>query len=467
MIPTMRANSIPVLVMCGITLYAGLFQLAVFLLRKEERTNLRFAFTCFSLALYDAMCVGFYNAASVGSGAAWQRGQFFAIALIIWSFCYYVCSLYERRITPFLRWYLAVVAAITLAGLAFPDLVADASAPNVRSIEFLGMGMTYYEARTGLVFGLQNLAVLVGMAYVLRLILEVATRRDKEHILLYLAGTSIYFASLFADILIANDLIEFPYTSEYAFFAVIVIMDLSMQKRFVALFREVETLNATLEDKVAARAEEGRSLMAELRTKNAELLEKNAELADLADRDGLTRLLNHAAFHRRLAEEFSASRRQRFSLAIAMIDIDLFKEINDRYGHQAGDKVILAVANILMHDSREYDPRPRTADAEREAPSIRLYDVPGRYGGDEFALLLPYCREADLMLIAERIRKKIEEIRIEGLPGLRIGASLGGATYDPERDGASSFGDLIQRADDALYRAKAAGRGRTVVAGAP
>lgn len=141
-----------------------------------------------------------------------------------------------------------------------------------------------------------------------------------------------------------------------------------------------------------------------------------------------------------------------------MIDIGFFMEINDSYGHQAGDKVIVKIAEVLTNSPRDSDTKARYATAD--APSIRLYDVPGRHGGDEFAFILPYCREAEVFLVAERIRKRIGEFAMPDLPGLRIGGMVFDAgTCDNMRDA-----DFMQKTDNALYAAKASGRGKTVIA---
>jgi GGDEF domain-containing protein len=462
----MKPYSLPVLIICGISSYTGLSRLMLFILRKESRVNLYFALVCFSIAFYDVTCVGLYNAVSVEAGALWQIGQYFGFICITSIFLVFIFALYEKKPTRFKRFYLIGLAALALLGLAFPRLIVSADNPNPRSFEFLGIAVTYLEGRLGPLFILANLWLIIAMGYILKIAVIIFRKREREDAFYFLAGMSLFFVTVFLDTLIANDLLVFIYSTEYGFLALIIMMDLAVQRRFVSLFREVETLNATLEDKVSSRTEEIRRLVGELSSKNEELRETNEVLADLAERDSLTRLLNHAAFHRRLAEELNAARRHSFPLALVMIDIDRFKEINDAHGHQVGDKVILKVAEVLTHSSRDYDQKARYATAAvtaEEAPSIRLYDVPGRYGGDEFAVLLPYCREAEALIVAERIRKKIEAIEVPGFPKLRVGASLGGAVFDPT-GGETTGADLMQEADRALYEAKAAGRGRTVIA---
>jgi GGDEF domain-containing protein len=459
--------------MCGISAYAGLFQFIMFSLRRERRVNLFFALTCFSVAFYDAMSVGLYNSVSVDAGALWQRGQFFAMACLGGNFLLFVFDLYEKPATRLKLSFLSFLVVLIALGLVFPGGIVSAAEPNVRSFEFFGYIVTYYEAHMGIVFDLLSLWVAFGMVYVI--VVAVPVVRDRKDALYFLFGMGIFFLSISVDILVGCDVFLFLYTSEYSFFILIILMDLAVQKRYSSLFREIEALNAGLEARIERRTQEITGLVSQLYSKNAELQDKNAILAELADRDGLTKLLNHAAFHRRLAEEFSASRRQLFSLSLIMIDIDRFKEINDTYGHQVGDRVLLMVAEVLRHDTREYDSKSRLADESGSpevevaegAPNIRLYDVSGRYGGDEFALLLPYCDAGDALVIAERVRKRIEAIAVPDLPDLRVGASLGCTIFEPETGGDYSVADFMQEADRALYKAKEAGRGQTVVAGGP
>jgi GGDEF domain-containing protein len=464
MLYPMRANAIPVLLMCGISAYAGIFRLMLYFLARDRKENLNFALTCLSIALYDAMCVGLYNAQSVSSGVLWQRGQFIAIAVLAFNFANFVLALFEKKSSPFKRPFFVLLATTALAGLAFPELVVSAKDPNLREFGILGLRVTYFEGHVALLMNLLNGLLALAMVYVVAIAVPYVKDHGRKELPYLAIGIGIFFVSLTLDILIASDLLVFLYTSEYSFLILVVLMDFAVQRRYVGLLREVESLNAGLEEKVERRTKEIGRLVGELSSKNEELLEKNLILAELADRDGLTKLLNHAAFHRRLVEQLGAARRQRFPVALAMIDLDRFKEINDSYGHQAGDKVILKAAEVLMGDSRDYDAKGRYAET-REVAGIRVYDVPGRYGGDEFALILPYCGPKEARIVCERIRERISRIDIPGFPALRVGASLGAAVFDPssgpERDG----DELVREADRALYDAKAAGRGRTVVAG--
>lgn len=157
--------------------------------------------------------------------------------------------------------------------------------------------------------------------------------------------------------------------------------------------------------------------------------------------DGLTRLANRRAFIERAQSEFM--RAQRIisgSLACVMVDLDHFKHINDSFGHHAGDQVLVAASRILIESARQYD------------------EV-GRYGGEEFVLLLPGVTLAEAAVVAERIRETLAASPVE-TDGVRIPltASLGVACYPSP--GISTLDELLKAADAALYVAKAAGRNR-------
>ena len=170
--------------------------------------------------------------------------------------------------------------------------------------------------------------------------------------------------------------------------------------------------------------------------------QQNVELAALSSTDGLTRLPNHTAWLEAVEREFARSRREGHSSAVLMLDLDHFKRINDSHGHPVGDEVLRGVAEVL-----------------REA--LRSHDIPGRYGGEEFGVLLPGSDVAAAEQIAERIRKRIEWASFAG--ELRVTASVGCAALEA---GDAHPAAWVARADRALYAAKAAGRHRAMRAAA-
>jgi diguanylate cyclase len=170
--------------------------------------------------------------------------------------------------------------------------------------------------------------------------------------------------------------------------------------------------------------------------------QQNVELAALSSTDGLTRLPNHTAWLEAVEREFARAKREGGSMSVLMLDLDHFKTINDQHGHPAGDEVLRGVAEAL-----------------REC--LRQHDVPGRYGGEEFGVLLPGSDIAAAERIAERVRKKIEWASFAG--ALKVTASVGCAAIQANDLFPAS---LVARADRALYAAKAAGRNRAARAAA-
>jgi diguanylate cyclase len=167
---------------------------------------------------------------------------------------------------------------------------------------------------------------------------------------------------------------------------------------------------------------------------------RNEELATLSSTDGLTGLPNHTAWLQAVDRELARCRRTAQRAAVLMIDLDHFKAINDSHGHAAGDAVLRQVAQVLRQ-------------------ALRAQDLPGRYGGEEFGVLLPGSDAGGAETIAERIRARIEAAVPEAGRAVRVTASIGCAALEPADEGAAAW---VARADRALYRAKAAGRNRAV-----
>jgi diguanylate cyclase len=169
------------------------------------------------------------------------------------------------------------------------------------------------------------------------------------------------------------------------------------------------------------------------------LREQNQLLSEMSRTDGLSGLLNRRYWEDAVAAEFERCARTGGRSSVLMLDIDHFKAINDRHGHLEGDEVIRRVAEILRR-------------------ALRENDVPGRYGGEEFGVLLPDTPAAGAEVIAERIRKRIEGAALTK-SGVRATVSIGIAELEGED---LNYTVAISRADRALYAAKARGRNRSV-----
>ena len=172
--------------------------------------------------------------------------------------------------------------------------------------------------------------------------------------------------------------------------------------------------------------------------------ERTRELRELATRDALTGLFNRKALDDYLEKELPRSQRYAHELAVFVLDLDHFKQINDRYSHQSGDEVLKNLSRVLLNN-------------------IRNTDFAARYGGEEFVIVLPETPLEVALGLAERLRQAIAGMKncpVEG-ETVKISASIGIAVYPTHADTA---GELIHQADRAMYRAKKKGRNQVCIA---
>lgn len=187
----------------------------------------------------------------------------------------------------------------------------------------------------------------------------------------------------------------------------------------------------------------------ELERRN-QLLEAEVErlrvYKDYAYTDPLTEIPNRRFYYERLLQEIARSRRGNHALTLALVDLDLFKQINDEVGHRGGDQVLKFFSQFVR-------------------ANLRQEDVLCRIGGDEFAIVLPETTAEQANIVFERVRAKLDqiEISIDGRPRLSLSFSCGLASFKPDW----LPEDLIEEADHSLYSAKARGRSRVVMAPIP
>jgi len=168
----------------------------------------------------------------------------------------------------------------------------------------------------------------------------------------------------------------------------------------------------------------------------------NEHLLDMAFTDGLTGLLNYRAFREILESEIDRARRYGTTFSLMMVDIDHFKHVNDRYGHQEGDRVLVSIASRLQ-------------------TRLRKSDLVFRYGGEEFMVILPQTGIYKAMYLAERTRSFVERMRPGG--GIVVTVSVGVSQYEQGMDAQ----ELISSVDRGLYLAKGRGRNRVEIFRAP
>lgn len=201
-----------------------------------------------------------------------------------------------------------------------------------------------------------------------------------------------------------------------------------------SLLEEQEALKKQLEREVDTRTEEQKEAL-------TKLSEAHIILKELNTIDAITGILNRQYFDEVLDQEWRRARRQGYDISMLLLDIDHFKRVNDTYGHLAGDECLAAVAEAV--------------DQMFNRPS----DVVARYGGEEFAVVLPYVSADNAQNLAEQLRKMVEDsvYKADG-HDLAVTISIGTATMTPDEENAPR--DLIGRADQVLYEAKASGRNR-------
>jgi len=186
-----------------------------------------------------------------------------------------------------------------------------------------------------------------------------------------------------------------------------------------------------------------KAVQSELRTRNQQLESMLHSVEAMAITDSLTGLFNRRRFSDVLKREFAVTRRYRNTLSCLIVDIDHFKQINDRFGHDAGDQVLKEVARRIV-------------------ASLREVDLAARYGGEEFAILLPHTSKTDARIVAERLLSNFRKQEFTfGTELVRITASIGCAgNSDVVSDKPE---DMVKAADLALYEAKNRGRNNVVL----
>jgi len=197
------------------------------------------------------------------------------------------------------------------------------------------------------------------------------------------------------------------------------------------LLEELTRANEELERRVQDRTRK-------LREQNEALHEARERIEQLSRKDGLTGVVNRRRLDEVLLLEVERAQRYQAPFAVVMADLDHFKAVNDRYGHTVGDQVLTAAAGVFQRVAR-------------------MTDVVGRYGGEEFLVVLPNTRLSQALVLAERMRLALREAPVAFRPE-PVTASFGAAQWEHD----DTVTTLVDRADAALYEAKRAGRDRVV-----
>jgi diguanylate cyclase (GGDEF)-like protein/PAS domain S-box-containing protein len=227
-------------------------------------------------------------------------------------------------------------------------------------------------------------------------------------------GNELWFHSTISPVSEGGDKIDY---------LMVVSIDTTAQNQAT---KELEQLNSELETKVYKRT--------------LELEKANQQLLQLSETDYLTKLPNRLAFKKRLDESIAMAERNKQSLSLLMLDIDHFKNYNDKFGHDTGDIVLQKIADTIC------------------TSLLRKTDLTARYGGEEFVILLPEADAESGFVMAEKIRTNIELLKVQyGTPDIisNLTVSIGIASLKGHELNAT---DLLKQADRALYMAKNSGR---------
>ena len=213
----------------------------------------------------------------------------------------------------------------------------------------------------------------------------------------------------------------------------------SINSNYKYMQQDITTVPYDIEKKIVSLYIYDKNVLCEI---NLKLERANKELLDLSNKDYLTKVYNRRYFNDYSEKAIELINRNNQDLSIIAIDIDRFKKINDTFGHNMGDEVLIKVANILRS-------------------SIRKSDIVARFGGEEFVILLINASLDEATSIAEKIRVTIEKtiIKVDNRE-IRITSSFGVATLNKENN--EEITTTLQRADDLLYIAKKHGRNEVV-----
>lgn len=172
----------------------------------------------------------------------------------------------------------------------------------------------------------------------------------------------------------------------------------------------------------------------------SELRQELSELSDLVRTDTLTGIANYRYFLKALEQEIERTQRSGQPTSLIMLDIDFFKKVNDQWGHEVGNQALIHISSLLQQ-------------------TVRMLDIPCRYGGEEFTVILPNTPMTASIPVAERIRSSIQDtpLNVAGKL-LEMTVSLGITTYTEQQK--ITVAELVKQADEYLYRAKESGRNR-------
>lgn len=449
--PAFRAHeevsSILLGVALGIPFVIMLYNLLLYV-TVRDRHYLRFALHAFTMLLFLCAWHG------LTAGYLWpeqpegRMGQVAATALLATFFCNLFADrfLELQRVMPWVYLFNRGVRFLALAVLALLALL-PASVANMMALALAGgsgIGITLAVLlsvgngkRTTRIFGLAWMTLILGVTAVFFNQWGWAQlwQFSEFGLLLSVSIELLVTACALADRV--NTERQLKISAQEA------VIHSAARERAARARARVEASDAqrALNEAVLWQANMHQHLEAQVQERTSELEDANRRLLALYDEDPLTGLKNRRYFMERLEEEFMRAAQARIPLTLLLIDIDFFKRVNDQYGHLQGDQCVRHVAALLGNSVQ------------------RAGDCVARFGGEEFAILLPDVDAAAADTIAERIRARVEQTPAAGQEGnVRLTVSIGVRSFLP--GSGETVDSWLQLTDKALYRAKAAGRNR-------
>lgn len=391
----------------GIILIMGLYHLVVYLYRRSNRTALYFAIVCGIIALRttfggEKLFTVFFP--SLSWDVLIHIGYISFLSMLPAVSLFYH-SLFMNRWSRVIM----ILTFITSGGMILGVLVLP---PSV----FSWFPIPY------------QITAVIFMVYLLvELVVRVIKKEDGA--VLLLAGSLFLVISAVNDIIYNNIMINTSFLFPLGMSGGVIVLIFTHSAYLAGQFSHAYTTAEDLTHHLELRVRE--------RTK--ELHEGKVRLEKLAREDSLTGLLNRRSSLARLQEEFDRFKRYNIPFTVAILDIDFFKKVNDTYGHLAGDMVIRGVATILTE-------------------CLRSLDVVGRYGGEEFVVVLTGTESNGAMSAIEKIREAVASNQwTYNNDSIQVTCSIGFATIDGD---INNYNELLSCADEALYRAKSNGRNR-------
>ncbi len=386
---------------------AAVFHLGLRLLRPEAAAYGWFGLLALESALY-AFLRTQWKYIVFDDFVMLKKVEHLMIYLVPATFLQFLWVFFSRPVPPLIRALQALLVAAGGLMMAVPHLdFALALLPAVNVAAFAAAG-------AGTVF-----------------VMPFIRAGDPEARLLGLGAVCVVF-TIGSDFLIERNFFVAPRTVVYGFAVLVSGMSLALANRFHRVLADADHLRRDLEQRVDSRTKE--------------LSDAYSQMEQLALRDGLTGLLNRRALQDRARADLAKARRRRSPFALAMIDVDHFKAINDTYGHALGDQVLRHVAQVLT-------------------AAVRASDDVGRWGGEEFLVLLAEADAREAVAAADRLREQVERAAFQGddlTAPVTVTVSIGVVIVEADGIEAARLDDLIRLADAALYRAKARGRNQVV-----